>query len=257
VKYHRYTEQEVIDRTKEAIHYFISKQINPFLEMLDGDFVWVGDYEPLYMKGITAFLESVKEEIQEQLPISITEEEYALLSHERRLWITYGRFTATINRQVSRIHFTLVWRQKNDRLLLLHANANHAKPMSQSDAQSRIFELPSCSRPPIHTTEAKKQAFRSLTGSIHYLLPEEIRYIKADNNVCQIFTTSGFFSCRTTLKKLTSPPFLRIHKSYLVNSSHLREICRYQATLLDGTKLPIGKEWYMDLKQWMMKNCND
>ena len=117
--------------------------------------------------------------------------------------------------------------------------------------------LPSCSRPPIHTTEAKKQAFRSLTGSIHYLLPEEIRYIKADNNVCQIFTTSGFFSCRTTLKKLTSPPFLRIHKSYLVNSSHLREICRYQATLLDGTKLPIGKEWYMDLKQWMMKNCND
>ena len=77
MKYHRYTEQEVIDRTKEAIHYFISKQINPFLEMLDGDFVWVGDYEPLYMKGITAFLESVKEEIQEQLPISITEEEYA------------------------------------------------------------------------------------------------------------------------------------------------------------------------------------
>lgn len=254
MKYHRYTEQEVIDRTKEAIHHFIRKQIDPFVKMLDGDFVWVGDYEPLYMKGITAFLESVKEEIQEQLSINITEEEYALLSHERHLWVTYGRFTATINRQVSKIHFTFVWRQKGDNLLLLHANANHAKPMPQTDAQSRIFELPPCSHSPLHITEAKKLTFRSLSGSIHYLPAGDIRYIKANNNVCQIFTTSGFFSCRTTLKNLTTSPFLRVHKSYLVNSSHIREICRYRVTLLDGTVLPIGKEWYMDLKQWMMNN---
>ncbi|MBS6956299.1 MAG: LytTR family transcriptional regulator DNA-binding domain-containing protein [Enterocloster asparagiformis] len=253
MKYCHYTEQEVVDKTKEAIHYFISKQIDQFVKMLDRDFVWVGDYEPLYMKGIPAFLESVKEEIQEQLPISITEEEYALLSHERHLWITYGRFTVTVERQVSRIHFTFVWRQKCDNLMLLHANANHARPLPQVDAQSRIFELPSRSHHPLHITDEKKLAFRSLTGSIHYLQAEEIRYIKANNNMCQIFTTSSSFSCRTTLKKLTASPFLRIHKSYLVNASHLREICRYRATLLDGTELPIGKEWYMDLKQWMMK----
>lgn len=94
MRYSNYTKQEILEKTREAIHMFIRKQVRPFVELLDDNFVWIGDFEPLYMKGIPAFLESVKEEIQEQ-PVDITEEEYALLSHESHIWITYGRFTAT------------------------------------------------------------------------------------------------------------------------------------------------------------------
>ncbi len=43
------------------------------------------------MKGIPTF---ESKGIQEQ-PVDITEEEYALLSHESHIWITYGRFRTT------------------------------------------------------------------------------------------------------------------------------------------------------------------
>ena len=105
MKYRRYTAPEVVEQTREAIHLFIRKQIDPFVALLDENFVWIGDYEPLYMCGIPAFLESVKTEMQE-LPVNITEEEYTLLSHEQHLWITYGRFTANTGGLAAKVHFT-------------------------------------------------------------------------------------------------------------------------------------------------------
>ena len=73
MKYRRYTAPEVVEQTREAIHLFIRKQIDPFVALLDENFVWIGDYEPLYMCGIPAFLESVKTEMQELSLIHISE----------------------------------------------------------------------------------------------------------------------------------------------------------------------------------------
>ncbi|PNV59113.1 DUF4440 domain-containing protein [Clostridium sp. chh4-2] len=248
MKYRHYTNQEVLKKTREAIHMFIRKQIRPFTELLDDNFVWIGDFEPLYMQGIQAFLESVKEEIQE-LPVNITEEEYALLSHEHHMWVTYGRFTADASGLTSRIHFTFVWKQTGDNLRLLHANANHARKMPPDTAQSKIFEQPLLENQLPYPEGARKLALRDLSGCIHYLLTDDVLFIKADNKICGITTKNGVFSCRMPLRELARPPFVQIHKSYLVNPAYIRRICRYQASLPNGILLPIGKYWYMDLKQ--------
>lgn len=55
MRYSNYTKQEILEKTREAIHMFIRKQVRPFAELLDDNFVWIGDFEPLYMKGIPAF----------------------------------------------------------------------------------------------------------------------------------------------------------------------------------------------------------
>ena len=44
MKYRRYTAPEVVEQTREAIHLFIRKQIDPFVALLDENFVWIGDY---------------------------------------------------------------------------------------------------------------------------------------------------------------------------------------------------------------------
>ena len=42
MKYRRYTAPEVVEQTREAIHLFIRKQIDPFVALLDENFVWIG-----------------------------------------------------------------------------------------------------------------------------------------------------------------------------------------------------------------------
>lgn len=72
----------------------------------------------------------------------------------------------------------------------------------------------------------------------------EIRFIEADRNYCKVYTTAKNYLLVSTLKevdnKLSSPKFLRVHRSYLVNLSHVDEIASNQ--LLIGTRsIPVSK----------------
>lgn len=120
-------------------------------------------------------------------------------------------------------------------------------------AQSKIFEKVAEPAFVPYQEDEQKLALRDLGGSIHYLLADDIVFIKADNTICELFTKDGSLRCRISLRELTHPPFIRIHKSYLCNLAYLRSIRRYRATLPDGTELPIGKEWYMDVKHLLQK----
>ncbi|MEG2222751.1 MAG: LytTR family DNA-binding domain-containing protein [Oscillospiraceae bacterium] len=251
----RYTEGELLDRSRELIHLFAGKQIAPFLSILDEHFSWLGDYEPLYIQGLPGFLASIREE-RLQPPAEIRQEEYKLVAHDHSLWVICGRFTAvadTGENIASTVHFTLVWRAGKDGLKLFHAQGTHALPLpSPAAAQSRIFQRSRAAAPPRHADE--KISVRDLNGIVHYLFCDEILYIKSDNKQCSFFLAHGSFAVHTTLKELARPPFLLLHRSYLVNARYVRSIRRYTATLTDGTELPIGKERYMVLKATLQED---
>ena len=255
MKYRRYTEAEVVERTRETIRFFMNKQMEPFLAALDKNFVWIGDYTSLFTRGVPAFLRSVWEESREP-PVEILEEEYALLSHERTLWVTYGRFAARFMAEsgaamMTRVHFSFVWRQTKGELRLLQAVATHTKDGTEETAtrtQARIFdELPFPHG--AEGADARKLEVRSMDRSTRYLFASEILYMQSHNKYCEIFTKTGSFFCRATLKSLEQPPFLLIHQSYLINTEYIDRVYRYRAVLRGGQELPIGKERYMDLKK--------
>lgn len=129
MKYSHFTEQEVLEKSRELLHAFVGRQIPAFLEFLDKNFVWVGDYNVQYTKGITEFLKQIEAE-SSLPPFEISHEEYSMLTRERHTWVTYGRFTVTASMPDSsllaaKIHFTFVWKQHKDSLKLLHAHAAH------------------------------------------------------------------------------------------------------------------------------------
>ena len=246
MKYRKYTEQEVIQKTREALTFFSQKRINQFTAMLAKDFVWIGDYTPLYMRGIPAFVESVRSEAQE-LPVQLSAEEYNLLAHQKNLWVVFGRFTVTAFNISTKIHFTFVWEQKENALLLKLANATHAKEMEQNDGQSKFFTGNENELIPYDDMQ-KKITLRDMNGTTRYLNTDEICYIKSNNKYCDIFTKDDSFPCRITLSELTVSPFIRIHKSYLVNPAYIRQLRRYSVTLSDGLELPVSRNFYMELK---------
>ncbi|MEG0227906.1 MAG: LytTR family DNA-binding domain-containing protein [Lachnospiraceae bacterium] len=257
-KFYHYTKQEVVAITKDVIHFFANKQMNAFMTYLDSDFVWMGDYDVLYTHGISAFADTIAEEIQEA-PVRITEEEYTLLSHERKLWVTYGRFTMTGEEDncnlIAKVHFTFVWTQKEDDLKLLLANATHVKFLPASEEvtdlppipQTKIFDQRLLNN--LISKRQEKLSFLDTNGTMHFLYPANIIYIKADDKLCTICTDTGSFSSRIRMKDINYPHFLQIHRSYIINRQHLQSLKRYKAILSDGTTLPVGRDRYPELKQ--------
>ena len=82
---------------------------------------------------------------------------------------------------------------------------------------------------------------------LHYLDPHKILYVEALGKRCTVHQLNGTLPLNTLLSEAESQlpgTFVRTHRSYLVNAEHVMSIERYQLTLSDGTKLPIPKQRY-------------
>ena len=100
----------------------------------------------------------------------------------------------------------------------------------------------------LYPADASKLTIRNLSGSIHYLLTDEILFMKANNKICDC-NRMVLFPCRMTLTELENFPIHPIHKSYLVNKAYIREICRYTAVLSNGIQLPHREKMVYGLKK--------
>lgn len=75
----------------------------------------------------------------------------------------------------------------------------------------------------------------------------DIRYIEVYGNSNQIFTTEREIKIYTTLDKLLeqleTPPFLRCHRSYVVNLRHVEHPTAKEFPLKGGGSVPIGRSY--------------
>lgn len=81
---------------------------------------------------------------------------------------------------------------------------------------------------------------------------KDILYIEADRNYCRIYSKDKEYLLVMTLKdmdeKLPNNPFLRIHRSYIINLSHVNEIAGTHV-VISKKAIPMSK----DMRQELLK----
>jgi two-component system, LytTR family, response regulator len=97
------------------------------------------------------------------------------------------------------------------------------------------------------------------TGQKISIIPaEEIVYIEAQDDYTMLYTAKGKFLKQKTMKyfeeNLNPADFIRIHRSYFVRLSGIKQIElfekeSYRVILQDGTKLPVSRSGYQNLKE--------
>ncbi|GAA4321595.1 LytTR family DNA-binding domain-containing protein [Pontixanthobacter gangjinensis] len=79
---------------------------------------------------------------------------------------------------------------------------------------------------------------------------DDIQYIEADRNYCKVFSRNKKYLLVTTLKevdeKLSDNRFLRIHRSYIANISHIDEIGGNHVVICSHS-LPLSKNMRAEL----------
>lgn len=98
-------------------------------------------------------------------------------------------------------------------------------------------------------------------GRIQLVPIEDVVYIKGAGAYTELYLTNGKKELHDKslekLEQLLSRTFERIHKSYLVKMSEVKEIVvksgsRYSAALKNGEHIPIGRTKYKDIKgKWL------
>lgn len=262
MKYRSYTESEVLFKSQETVHAYFHRDMDTFTRMLDDSFIWIGSYSFHYTKGKEDFLKAAKPE-SEEIPAQISEEEYCLLCHEKKIWIVYGHFTASAweNEEslvYSHQRLTLVWKQVQDDLKLLHVNCTMAK-----DVPIEAASLPGTERLKedirwfdyirrFETLKEKEEQImlKDSNGRIHFLFPSEILSVHVESRLSTIYTGGSLFTVRKNLNHILEeiPQLLQVHKNWLVNPVHMKTIQRYTITLLPDMEVPVGKSRYNEVR---------
>lgn len=254
-----YTVTTIINHSRDLIHMALSNQWNRFLEHVSENFVYIADYDALYSKDRDSFAKQIHFD-NDQPPVTIAQEEYELLIHERSLWITFGRVVVETtlpdcSTVMTKFHFTLTLQKINGELKLIQAMACHIPDAAAEEAKrvthSMLFGKSTAFRQiqVKQNATASRLCFHSIDGMYYYLYPNEILYFEADDHRCIVHTTDNTFACARKLQSIVQPPFYHVSKSYLVNPLYVTRIERYKATMTDGNQLPISRPKYMEFKK--------
>ena len=129
------------------------------------------------------------------------------------------------------------------------------KPFNQerlAQALDRITLKVKAEKSPVKFLSVKKRQ------RIQLIPIEELVYIKGAGAYSELILQDGSKELHDKtlekLEQLLSPDFKRIHKSYLLKMTELKEIIvqsgsKYLAQLASGEQLPIGRTRYKDLKE--------
>lgn len=91
--------------------------------------------------------------------------------------------------------------------------------------------------------------------AVYYLNEREILYVEAVSNHILWHCPDRVIETADTLKHLEqelSEEFVRVHRSYIINKSHITSIQRCSLTMSDGCNIPIPYKKYVSVKKKLM-----
>lgn len=125
----------------------------------------------------------------------------------------------------------------------------------KEDAESDLFEEVFLNA----VEEVKKGRRDSLSikeeGCYHLIQLKNIIYLEVYGHTTLVHTPDRVYRCRLPLSEaqdmLAFYPFIRVHRSYLVNPSYLSQITAKKVLLSTGDCIPLGKQYAHSVKMIM------
>ena len=112
-----------------------------------------------------------------------------------------------------------------------------------------------------HLAESEEKLHRVVikkSGKIHVISTDDINYMEAQDDYVMIYTNEGRYLKQQTMKyfekHLDSQQFVRVHRSYIANITHIERIEPYEKSnfiliLKDGNKVPVSRNGMQVLKE--------
>jgi len=141
------------------------------------------------------------------------------------------------------------------------------KPFSLADfvksvdkLKARLGQEKAEAAPPVVTSEPMEDALFFRTDYRTVRVPiEDIRYVESMSEYIKVYVKDRpnpllvLLSLKVLVGKLPEGRFMRIHRSYIISLSCLKEVGKGEVVLDDGTVLPVGDMYRQELKDYLNK----
>ncbi|UZD24349.1 LytR/AlgR family response regulator transcription factor [Algoriphagus halophytocola] len=126
------------------------------------------------------------------------------------------------------------------------------KPFSLDRFIKAINKVTSSNTPASKKEDEPERIFLKSDKKHVQLKMQEILYVEALGNYCKVFHSGGMIICPEKIsdleEKLAQGEFLRVHKSYLVNSSKIQTI-EGNRIKIEDYEIPVGQTYKAELNK--------
>lgn len=267
------TLQSIAKRTVELILLYYDNQVQPFLDILDEDILWLGPAEGQMIRGREQLIQAFSAEGDHGLHFAVHDMTVIPLpTGSSRVFDVLTIFLVdtfwpdgSTNRVLQRMNFTWVIRDGKPRMRLCHisnAIAYDARDRIYPVHYNRLYQSPL----PTGDAHSLHLCFRAADKSFLYLNWQHVLYAESRGRHTLIHSqdqTVEVNESLTSILRQYGSLFLRCHESYLVNPGQIRSVTRFQLRLSNGEILPVPQKKYTAFREAMavrleeMKTRND
>lgn len=230
---HELSPSGLIRLTKSVVDWVYGGIPAPVLQYLHYDIVWINDRYDQYLYGYSAVCRGLMAGFCPEAGEMI-HHHYHVQTLKRDIAVVTGQFRAAGPEAGSQgssasSHCTFIWSWSREEAKLLHVHISQVQPQESAGRQLLL---------------------RGGDGSIYYLSPNEILYVEARNIYCNVHCTSQMISVSQSMKQVGAilpDQFLKIHRSFIVNSRYVSRVYRYGLELVGGICLPVPEKQYMNV----------
>lgn len=228
---HELSPNGLIRLTKSVVDWVYVGIPAPVLQYLHYDIVWINDRYGQYLYGYSAACHGIMtgacpgagEVIHHHYHVRTVRQDVAVVTGQFRAIPAGG--TA----ENADSHCTFIWSWSREEAKLLHVHISQVNLRQEG---------------------ARQLLLRGEDGSSYYLSPNEILYVEARNIYCNVHCSSQMISVSQSMKQVREilpDQFLKIHRSFIVNSRYVSRVYRYGLELADGVCLPVPEKQYMNV----------
>ncbi|WP_147568151.1 LytR/AlgR family response regulator transcription factor [Christensenella intestinihominis] len=246
----------------EAIY---SHDVDTFLEWLDDQILWISSLTGYALSGHDSIRKVMKRMPVHEYSWKISDEQYTIVAEDACSCTASGSYTLNLFNGKN-ISLTLV-QQLSFRFILVngfpkvaymhHSNIWADKKYDDIFFRNRTFDLYlrmyQWTYGKLQQKEKEKcLTIRDTSGITHILADNEILYVSAKKNQTILHCLKGCIEIATGISKTATmlpKHFLRVHRSYLVNTDYVIEIGRYYIMLAGGARIPVPARQYSAIKK--------
>lgn len=260
--------RECIRLTQEAMVRHFHGDDEFVIDYLHHNCIWIGSCAEEYYHGKKDIARVLKQESEELPDIELTAFEYLCASQDTHECVITGRHIGQTTRSSGEIYrdmqrITFVWKKTREKLVIMHIHVSN--PMNNlQDGEIFPHQIGTYTKEYFNllvTNDIRKSGQITVKDQLnryHVIKVKDIIYCEAFDMKCIIHLSSNDVFARAPLLEIEAQieeknanVFKRIHKSYLINKFQVKVLERYAITLQGDIVLPVSKERYNEIRDWL------
>ncbi len=262
---------EIIHLTQECITRFWQLDPEFAISYFDKNIVWIGSAQSQYIQGYENVVNDFRSIIKELKPCHLLKQEFIAVQNSGNACTVSGRYCTTTDDDVGYFfqvqqRCTFVWEYVNGTPKIKHCHiSNPMGELKLSEGEKFANALGEMSKKywlyRINALQDKRRiVIWDNKDEVHFLMPDEIVYVNAIGRNSIIHTNLGTEirskNGITDFMNKAGDDFSIVHRSFAVNNKYISRIHQYEIIMANGSKIPIPKKRYKEIRDELMKCCN-